>query len=172
MATSGSCSSVLVRCFASTNPCARINLRAVSFKRRIGFTIQCSPFAIRRSPRHSPRHLPLAESFHIHCFQCSLFNVHYSMFASPFAIRRTICHSPHYSPLAATFAVHRSPRRSLRRFIFIFQCSLFKVRYSMFAEPFTIRRAINCRFSMSPDAFHIADLKQQQINLYLQSTVY
>ena len=45
------------------------------------------------------------------------------------------------------------------------QFSLFKLRYSMFtaplairsspiAEPFAICRAIRCRFSMSPDAFH------------------
>ena len=38
--------------------------------------------------------------------------------------------SPCCSPFAALFP------------IYFFQCSLFKVRYSMFAEPFAIRRAI------------------------------
>ena len=72
------------------------------------------------------------------------------------AIRRAVRHSPRHSltaPFAAPFPIHFPP------------FSLFKLRYSMFAAPLAIRssplanrqairRAIRCRFSMSPDAFH------------------
>ena len=38
--------------------------------------------------------------------------------------------------------------------IFGIQTSLLKVRRAVSHSQFTIRRAIRCRFSMSPDAFH------------------
>ena len=57
-----------------------------------------------------------------------------------FNVRHSPCHSPHHSL-----------RYSPHRFLLI---SLFKLRYSMFAAPLAIRRAIRCRFSMSPDAFY------------------
>ena len=48
-------------------------------------------------------------------------------------------------PGESRFANQCSPRRSLFAApfpIYFFQCSLFKVRYSMFAAPFAIRRAV------------------------------
>ena len=106
------------------------------------FSVQGSLFNGRRAVRNSRRRSPFASSF-----------------AAPFAIRRAVRHSPRHSlrrsPFAAPFPIHFP------------QFSLFKLRYSMFAaplairihlspitEPFAIRRAIRCRFSMSPDAFH------------------
>ena len=144
--------------------------RELRTARRIGFAIQCSPrrspltapFAARtaicRAVRHSPRHSPLTEPFatpfathrairravhhspllwkasgdiekHSEWRTARRFEVRYSMFAAPFAIRRAI-------RLVIRHAVRHSPRRS------------------PIVEPFAIRRAIRCRFSMSPDAFH------------------
>ena len=99
--------------------------------RRMGFAIQCSPRrspfaapfavhrAIRRSPRHSPRHSP---------------------FAAPFAIRRAIRRSPRHSPFTAQFAASIAIRRAVS--YYFFQCSLIKVRYSMFAAPFAVHHSL------------------------------
>ena len=128
-----------------------------------------SLFNVRRAVLHSLRRFPFILS------NVSLFKVRYSMVA-PFAIclviRRAVRHlprhSPRRSPFAAPFAIRRAVRHSLRRSPFAApfpihfpQFSLFKLRYSMFAAPLAIRihlspirRAVRCRFSMSPDAFH------------------
>ena len=116
-----------------------------------------------------------ATPFSIRCAVSYLFNVLYSRFAiqysprrSPFAapfairlvirraVRRAVRHSPRHSlrrsPFAAPFPIH------FRYSNFAIQCSPrrypFAVRHSSIAEPCAIRRAIHCRFSMSPDAFH------------------
>ena len=86
----------------------------------------------------------------LHRFLFIFFNVLYSRFPAPFAAPFA---SSFAAPFAAPFPIHFP------------QFSLFKLRYAMFAaplairsspiaEPFAIRRAMHCRFSMSPDTFH------------------
>ena len=78
--------------------------------------------------------------------------VFYSMFtlSAPFAIRCrfSISHDAFHSfPYLLIFPMFPTIQGSL----FTVRCA---VRHSLFAEPFAIRRAIRCHFSMSPDAFH------------------
>ena len=136
------------------------------------------------------------DTFHTYSlFQCSLFKVRYSLFAAPFAIR-TLFAAPfaircHFSmspdafnkkktangewPGESRFAIQCSPRCSLFGApfpIYFLKCSLFKVRYSIFAvrravrhsprhsprrspfaAPFAIRLVIRCAVRHSPRRF-------------------
>ena len=101
-----------------------------------------------------------------------------TMFAAPFSIRcavsclcfpmfavqGSLCNVRRAVRIAVRHSPRHSSRQSPRHFLFI----LPNCRYSMFAAPLAIRsspfanrrairRAIRCRFSMSPDAFHTSD---------------
>ena len=104
--------------------------------------VRYSMFAAQFSICCSVSHL----FFPMFSIQGSLLNVRRSQFAALFAIclviRCAVCHSPH---LSYSFFP-----------IFAIQASLFNVRraISHSHSPFANRRAIRCRFSMSPYAFH------------------